>query len=144
MLKHEVNWLKRLFASSADLASYQPVLDELVKQSSVIRLVRADLCPISFLYQRLSANDVGADDAYLIKVLLDLPIHAHQVLVGKIPYTLGIQQWPELREDLMVEITSKQIDPDEVQAFINWVLLAAYGCSYGQAVQSKKLDASSH
>lgn len=144
MLKHEVNWLKRLFASSADLASYQPVLDELVKQSSVIRLVRADLCPISFLYQRLSANDVGADDAYLIKVLLDLPIHAHQVLVGKIPYTLGIQQWPELREDLMVEITSKQIDPDEVQAFINWVLLAAYGSSYGQAVPSKKLDASSH
>lgn len=144
MLKHEVNWLKRLFASSADLASYQPVLDELEKQSSVIRLVRADLCPISFLYQRLSANEVGVDDAYLIKALLDLPIHAHQVLVGKIPYTLGIQQWPELREDLMVEITSKQIDPDEVQAFINWVLLATYGSSYGQAVPCKKLSASYH
>ena len=124
MLKHQVNWLGNLFASSAELASYQPVLDELVKQSAVIRLARADLCPISFLYQRLSANNIGIDDAYFIKALLDLPIHAHQVLVGKIPYTLGVQQWPELREDLMVEITSKQIDPDEVQAFINWVLLA--------------------
>jgi hypothetical protein len=144
MLKHEVNWLKRLFASSADLASYQPVLDELVKQSSVIRSVRADLCPISFLYQRLSANDLGIDDSYLIKALLDLPIHAHQVLVGKIPYTLGVQQWPELQEDLTVEITSKQIYPDEVQAFINWVLLAAYGSSNEQAVPSTKLSASYH
>ena len=51
----------------------------------------------------------------------------------------SIQQWPELREDLMVEITSKQIDPDEVQAFINWVLLAAYGSGYEQAVPSKRL-----
>ena len=144
MLKQEVNWLIGLFASSAELAPYQPVLDELVKQSAVIRLARADLCPISFLYQRLSANNIGTDDAYFIKALLDLPIHAHQVLVGKIPYTLGVQQWPELREDLMVEITSKQIDPDEVQAFINWVLLAAYGSSYGQAVPSKKLSASYH
>lgn len=129
-----------MFASSADLGSFQPVLDELMKQSSVIRKVRADLCPISFLYQRLSANGVGTDDAYLIKVLLDLPIHAHQVWVGKIPYTLGIQQWPELREDLMVEITSKQIDPDEVQAFINWVLLAAYCSSNEQAVPNKILS----
>jgi hypothetical protein len=144
MLKHEINWLRGQSASSADLASFQPVLDELEKQSSVIRLARADLCPISFLYQRLSANNIGTDDAYFIKALLDLPIHAHQVLVGKIPYTLGVQQWPELREDLMVEITSKQIDPDEVQAFINWVLLAAYGSSYGQAVPSKKLSASYH
>lgn len=144
MIKHEVNWLRGQFASSAELASFQPVLDELVKQSSVIRTVRADLCPISFLYQRLSENEVGVDDAYLIKVLLDLPIHAHQVLVGKIPYTLGIQQWPELREDLKVEITSKQIDPDELQAFINWVLLAAYGSSYEQAVPCKKLSASYH
>ncbi|MBY0417188.1 MAG: hypothetical protein K2W88_03890 [Pararheinheimera sp.] len=144
MLKHEVNWLRGLFASSAELASYQPVLDELVKQSSFIRLVRVDLCPISFLYQRLSANNDGADDAYLIKALLDLPIHAYQVLVGKIPYTLGVQQWPELREELKVEITPKQIDPDEVQAFINWVLLAAYCSSNEQTVPSKKLSASYH
>ncbi len=144
MLKHEVNWLRGLFVSTAELAYYRPVLDELAKQSLVIRMVRADLCPISFLYQRLSANNIGTDDAYFIKALLDLPIHAHQVLVGKIPYTLGVQQWPELREDLTVEITSKEIDPDEVQAFINWVLLAAYGCSYGQAVPSKKLSASYH
>lgn len=144
MLKHEVNWLRGLFVSTAELASYRPVLDELAKQSSVIRMVRADLCPISFLYQRLSANNIGTDDAYFIKALLDLPIHAHQVLVGKIPYTLGIQQWPELREDLKVEITSKEIDPDELQAFINWVLLAAYGSSYEQAVPCKKLSASYH
>lgn len=144
MLKHEVNWLRGQFASSADLASYQPVLEQLVKQSSVIRLARADLCPISFLYQRLSANDVGTDDAYFIKALLDLPIHAHQVWVGKIPYTLGVQQWPELREGLTVEITFKEIDPDEVQAFINWVLLAAYCSSNEQAVPSKKLSASYH
>lgn len=144
MLKHQVNWLGNLFASSAELASYQPVLDELVKQSAVIRLARADLCPISFLYQRLSANNIGTDDAYFIKALLDLPIHAHQVLVGKIPYTLGVQQWPELREGLTVEITSKEIDPDEVQAFINWVLLAPYGSSYEQAVPGKKLSASYH
>lgn len=129
MLKHEVNWLRGLFVSTAELASYLPVLNQLVKQSAVIRLARADLCPISFLYQRLSAKDVGVDDAYLIKVLLDLPIHAHQALVGKIPYTLGVQQWPELRGELKVEITPKEIDPDEVQAFINWVLLAAYGNS---------------
>lgn len=139
MLKHEVNWLRGMFASSADLGSFQPVLDELMKQSSVIRKVRADLCPISFLYQRLSANEVGKDDAYLIKALLDLPIHAYQVMVGKIPYTLGVQQWPELREDLTVEITSKEIDPNETQAFINWVLLAAYGSGYEQAVPSKRL-----
>ena len=88
------------------------------------------------MYQRLSAKDVGVDDAYLIKVLLDLPIHAHQALVGKIPYTLGVQQWPELRGELKVEITPKEIDPDEVQAFINWVLLAAYGNSNEQAVPS--------
>jgi len=144
MIKHEVNWLRGLFASSAELASYRPVLDELAKQSSVIRMVRADLCPISFLYQQLSTNNIGTDDAYFIKALLDLPIHAHQVLVGKISYTLGVQQWPELRDDLMVEITSKEIDPDEVQAFINWVLLAAYGSSYEQAVPSKKLSASYH
>ncbi len=134
MLKHQVNWLIGLFASSAELSSYLPVLDQLVKQSAVIRSVRADLCPISFLYQRLRTKDVGVDNAYLIKTLLDLPIHAHQVLVGKIPYTLGVQQWPELREDLTVEITSKQIEPDEVQAFINWVLLAAYGSSNEQPV----------
>lgn len=144
MLKHQVNWLKGLFASSAELASYLPVIDQLVKQSAVIRSVRADLCPISFLYQRLCTKDVGIDDTYLIKALLDLPIHAHQVLVGKIPYTLGVQQWPELREDLTVEIASKQIDPDEVQAFINWVLLAPYGSSYEQAVPGKKLSASYH
>jgi len=140
MLKHQVNWLGNLFASSAELASYRPVLDELVKQSSVIRLVQADLCPISFLYQRLSANEVCVDDAYLIKAFLDLPIHTYQVLVGKIPYTLGVQQWPELRGDLMVEITSKEIDPDEVQAFINWVLLAAYGRSNEQAVPIMRLS----
>ncbi len=144
MLKHQVNWLKGLFASSAELASYLPVIDQLVKQSAVIRSVRADLCPISFLYQRLCTKDVGIDDTYLIKALLDLPMHAHQVLVGKIPYTLGVQQWPELREDLTVEIASKQIDPDEVQAFINWVLLAPYGSSYEQAVPGKKLSASYH
>lgn len=144
MIKHEVNWLRGLFARSAELASYLPVLDHLVKQSAVIRSVRADLCPISFLYQRLCTKDVGIDDTYLIKALLDLPIHAHQVLVGKIPYTLGVQQWPELREDLTVEIASKQIDPDEVQAFINWVLLAAYGSSNEQAVPSTKLSASYH
>ena len=144
MIKHEVNWLRGLFASSAELASYRPALDQLVKQSAVIRLARADLCPISFLYQRLSANNVGTDDAYLIKALLDLPIHAHQILVGKIPYTIGVQQWPKLREKLKVEIAPKQIDPDEVQAFINWVLLAAYGSSNEQAVPSKKLSASYH
>lgn len=144
MLKHEVNWLRGLFASSAELASYRPVLDQLVKQSAVIRLARADLCPISFLYQRLSTNNVGVDEAYLIKAFLDIPIHAYQVLVGKIPYTLGVQQWPELREELKVEITPKQNDPDEVQAFINWVLLAHYGSSYEQAVPSKKLSASYH
>lgn len=140
MLKHEVNWLRGQFASSADLASYLPVLDQLVKQSAVISSVRADLCPISFLYQRLSANDVGVDDAYLIMALLDLPIHAHQVLVGKIPYTLGVQQWPEMKEDQTVEITSKEIDPDEVQTFINWVLLAAYGSSNEQAVPIMRLS----
>lgn len=134
MLKHEVNWLRGLFVSTAELASYLPVLDQLVKQSAVIRLARADLCPISFLYQRLSANDIGLDDAYLIKALVDLPIYAHQVLIGEIPYTLGVQKWPELQEDLTVEITSKQLDPDEVQAFINWVLLAAYGSSNENAV----------
>lgn len=144
MLKHEVNWLRGLFVSTAELASYLPVLNQLVKQSAVIRLARADLCPISFLYQRLSSKDVGVDDAYLIKVLLDLPIHAHQALVGKIPYTLGVQQWPELRGELKVEITPKEIDPDEVQAFINWVLLAAYGNSNEQAVPSNKLSASYH
>ncbi len=144
MLKHEVNWLRGLFVSTAELAYYRPVLDELAKQSLVIRMVRADLCPISFLYQRLSANNVGTDDASLIKALLDLPIHAHQVLVGKIPYTLGVQQWPELREDLTVEITSKEIDSDEVQAFINWVLLTAYGSSYEQAVPSKNISPSYH
>ncbi len=133
MLKHQFNWLRGLFVCSAELASYLPVLDQLVKQSAVIRSVRADLCPISFLYQRLSANDVGVDEAYLIKALLDLPIHAHQVLVGKIPYTLGVQQWPELQEDQTVEITHKQIDPDEVQAFINWVLLAVNFFSNEQA-----------
>jgi hypothetical protein len=144
MLKHQFNLLRGLFVCSAELASYLPVLDQLVKQSAVIRSVRADLCPISFLYQQLSANDVGVDDAYLIKALFDLPIHAHQILVEEIPYTLGVQQWPELREDLTVEITSKRIDPDEVQAFINWVLLAAYGSSNEQAVPSKKLSASYH
>lgn len=144
MLKHEVNWLKRLFASSAELASYRPVLEQLVKQSAVIRLARADLCPISFLYHRLSTNNVSTDDASLIKALLDLPIHAHQVFVGEIPYTLGVQLWPELREELKVKITPKEIDPDEVQAFINWVLLAAYGSSYGQAVPSNKLSANYH
>lgn len=138
MLKHQVNWLGNLFASSAELASYLPVLDELAKQALVIRKVRADLCPIAFLYQRLSANNIGTDDAYFIKALLDLPIHAHQVLVGKIPYTLGVQQWPELREDLTVEITFKEIDPDEVQAFINWVLLAAYGSRNEQASSNKR------
>lgn len=144
MLKHKVNWLRVLFASTPELASYQPVLDQLIKQSAVIRKVRADLCPIEFLYQRLSANDTNPDDAHLIMALLDLPIHAYQVLIGKSPYTLGVQVWPELQEDVSMKITSKQIDSDEVQAFINWALLAAYISSNERVVPTKQSSSNYH
>jgi hypothetical protein len=144
MREHEVKWLTDLFNRSEELSPYHTVLDALVKQSVIIRHVRSDLCPIGFLYQRLFDNSASVDDAHLIMALLELPIHAHQVFIGDNSYTLGVQQWPEFCEDLKVEIKSKKIDPDEVQSFINWALLAACFTNSGQSNSTQKFSATYH